>query len=101
MTNSRSLEERVTALEYAVFGPFPAPMAVMTHGATHLHTQTVANGAAIACLRVDIAALKAGLRRHEAVDQRFEGLSTQLRDLRADMDAKLERILSELRRPAS
>jgi hypothetical protein len=39
-------------------------------------------------------------RRFDAVDQRFESVDTQLRDLRADMDEKLDTILSELRRPA-
>jgi septation ring formation regulator EzrA len=181
-------------------------MAAMTHGATHIYERTVANGEAIAGLRVDMAALQAainlqgdrlrqelgdatsgfradvtGLRelmdarfqkvdgqfnavradiaqrfsvvdqrfqkvdgqfnavradiaqrfnavdqrfeavdqrfdavdqrfdavdqrfdavdqRFDAVDQRFDGVDTQLRDLRADMDAKLDTILSQLRK---
>jgi hypothetical protein len=173
MTTPLLLAERVTALEYAVFGEFPATMAAMSHGATHLYAETVANGEAIAGLHVDLAALQAtlhgevanlkavidlqgdrlrkelgvatagfradvtGLRetmstrfqkvdgqfnavhaemnhrfeavdqrfdavdqRFDAVDERFEGLGTQLRDLRVGMDAKLDTILSELRKPA-
>ena len=37
-------------------------------------------------------------QRFDAVDQRFDGLDAELRDLRADMDAKLDTILSELRK---
>jgi hypothetical protein len=147
MTTPLLLAERVTALEYAVFGEFPATMAAMSHGATHLYAETVANGEAIAGLRFDMAAFRksvhrdvSGLRadmdqrfeavdqrfdavdqrfdavderfeavdrrfdavdqRFDAVDARFEGLDTQLRDLRVGMDAKLDTILSELRKPA-
>ena len=154
MTTPLGLAERVTTLEYAVFEQIPATMAAMSHGATLLYAQTVANGEAIAGLKVDMAALQAaislqgdnlrkelgvatgglrvdvtrlresmdmrfqkvdgqfnGLRadtdqrfhavdqRFDAVDQRFEGIDTQLRELRADMDAKLDTILSELRKP--
>ncbi len=38
-------------------------------------------------------------QRFDAVDQRFEGIDTRLRDLRSDMDAKLDEILVELRKP--
>ena len=38
-------------------------------------------------------------QRFETVDQRFEGIDTQLREFRADMDAKLDTILGELRKP--
>jgi hypothetical protein len=173
MTIPQPLEERVTTLEYAVFHQFPATMAAMTHGTNLIYAETVANGEAIAGLRVDFAALQmslhrdvcnlkaaldlqgdslrkelgvatAGFRadvtgvremmgmrfqkvdgqfnavhaemnhrfaavdqqfdgidqRFDGVDQRFDGLDAQLRDLRADMDAKLDTILGELRRPA-
>ena len=175
MTTPLGLAERVTTLEYAVFEQIPATMAAMRHGTAHLYAQTVANGEAIAGLKVDMAALQAaislqgdslrtelgaattglrfdmtglresmdmrfqkvdsqfnGLRadmdqrfeavdqrfdavdqrfdavdqrfetvdqRFETVDQRFDGLDTQLRELRADMDAKLDTILGELRKP--
>jgi len=62
MTIPLALEERVTALEYAVFHQFPATMAAMRHGTTHLYAETVANGEAIAGLRVDMAALEASLK---------------------------------------
>jgi len=170
----------MTPLEYAVFEQFPATIDAMNHGVTRLYAETVANGEAIAGLRVDMAALQTSLhrdvtdlkaamdlqgdnlrkelgvatvgfradvtglremvgmrlqkvdgqfkavqadmdqrfdtvdqrfdtvdqrfdtvdQRFDTVDQRFENVETQLRDLRADMDAKLDTILSELRRPA-
>ncbi|HTR94821.1 MAG TPA: hypothetical protein VMI73_24080 [Trebonia sp.] len=169
MTTPSSLQavhERMTPLEYAVFEQFPATIDAMNHGVTRLYAETVANGEAIAGLRVDMAALQTSLhrdvtdlkaamdlqgdnlrkelgvatvgfradvtglremvgmrlqkvdgqfkavqadmdqrfdtvdQRFDTVDQRFENVETQLRDLRADMDAKLDTILSELRRPA-
>ena len=166
MTIPQALEERITPLEYAVFHQFPATMAAMTHGTTQIYAETVANGEAIAGLRIDMTALQtifhrevsdvrgdvAGLKaaidlqgdslrkglavatagfradvtglrettsmcsrrlsvmykhavhaemnqRFDAVDQRFEGIDSQLRDLRVDMDAKLDAILGELRKP--
>jgi hypothetical protein len=180
MTTPLPPEERVTTLEYAVFHQFPATMAAMTHGTNLVYAETVANGEAIAGLRVDFAALQVSLhrdvcnlkaaldlqgdslrkelgvatagfradvtgvremmdlrfqkvdgqskavhaemnhrftavdqrfdgvdqrfdgvdQRFDGVDQRFDGLDAQLRGLRADLDAKLDTILSELRRPA-
>ena len=160
------LRERIIPLEYAVFEQIPATIDAMNHGVTRLYAETVANGEAIAGLRVDMAALQLSLHRDEidlkaamdlqadnlrkelgvatvgfradvtglremvsmrlqkvdgqfkavhavmdqrfgavdqrfdAVDQRFENVETQLRELRAGMDAKLDTILSELRRPA-
>ena len=174
MTTPQALAERMTPLEYAVFEQFPATMEAMNHGVTRLYAETVANGEAIAGLRVDMAALQTSLhrdvtdlkaamdlqgdnlrkelgvasagfradvtglremlsmrlqkvdgqfravhadmdqrfdavdQRFDAVDQRFEAMDrrfgnveTQLRDLRADMDAKLDTILGELRGQAS
>ena len=156
MTTPPSLDERFTPLEYAVFEQIPATIDAMNHGVTRLYAETVANGEAIAGLRVDMAALQTSLhrdvtdlkaamylqgdnlrkelgvatvgfradvtglsemfsmrlqkvdgqfkavhaemgQRFAAVDQRFENVETQLRDLRSDMDAKLDTILGELR----
>ena len=61
MTNSPALEERVTKLEYYVFEQLPPRMAAMNLGATQIYALTEANGEAIAGLRVDIAAMRAGI----------------------------------------
>ncbi len=66
MNTPPALAERVTALEYAVFEQFPATMKAMTHGATHLYERTVANGEAIAGLRVDMGSLEATLHKEVA-----------------------------------
>jgi tetrahydromethanopterin S-methyltransferase subunit G len=81
MTNSLALEERVTTLEYAVFHQFPATMAAMTHGTTHMRFQKVDG---------QFKAVHAEINhRFAAVDQRLDTL-----------DAKLDTILGELRKPA-
>ena len=66
MTTPLGLAERVTTLEYAVFEQFPATMAAMTHGATHIYERTVANGEALAGVRVDIGSLEATLHKEVA-----------------------------------
>ena len=63
MTIPRALEERMTPLEFAVFEQFPATVAAMTHGTTLIYAETVANGEAIAGLRVDMTALQTSFHR--------------------------------------
>ena len=83
MTTPLPLEERVTTLEYAVFHQFPATMAAMTHGTNLIYAETVANGDAIAGLRVDFAALQVSLHRDvcnlkAALDLRGDSLRKEL-----------------------
>ncbi len=117
MTNSPTLDERVTRLEYHVFEQLPPRMAAMNLGATQIYALTEANGEAIAGLRVDMAgihadmfALKAAhdlqgdsLRKEigvtrasllstmttfrESMDRRFEDVSEQIRGVRGDVGA--------------
>ena len=61
MTNSPALEERVTKLEYYVFGQLPPRMAAMNLAATQIYALTEANGEAIAGLRVDMAVMRSGI----------------------------------------
>jgi hypothetical protein len=63
MTTPQALEERITPLEYAVFEQFPATVAAMAHGTTQIYAETVANGEAIAGLRVDMTALQTSFHR--------------------------------------
>ena len=122
MTNSPTLVERVTKLEYHVFEQLPPRMAAMNLGAAQIYALTEANGEAIAGLRVDMAgihadmfALKAAhdlqgdsLRKEigvtrasllstmtafrEAVDQRFEDVSEQIQGVRGDIGATRENV---------
>ena len=84
MTTPQALEERVTPLEYAVFEQFPATVAAMTHGTTLIYAETVANGEAIAGLRVDMTALQTSFHR-EVSDVRGDvaGLKAAI-DLQGD-----------------
>jgi len=66
MTTPLGLAERVTTLEYAVFEQIPATMAAMRHGTTHIYERTVANGEAIAGLKVDIGSVEATLHKEVA-----------------------------------
>jgi hypothetical protein len=84
MTTPLELAERATNLEYAVFEQIPATMAAMSHGTTQIYAETVANGEAIAGLRVDILALQASFHR-EVSDVRGDvaGLKAAI-DLQGD-----------------
>jgi hypothetical protein len=84
MTIPQALEERITPLEYAVFHQFPATVAAMTHGTTQIYAETVANGEAIAGLRIDMTALQTIFHR-EVSDVRGDvaGLKAAI-DLQGD-----------------
>jgi hypothetical protein len=56
------LRERMTTLEYIAVQQIPATIAAMNHGATQMYALTVANGEAIAGLRVDMTSLETVLR---------------------------------------
>jgi hypothetical protein len=97
MTTPLGLAERVTTLEYAVFEQIPATMAAMTHGATLHHAETVANGAAIAGLKVDMAALQASLhqevsRLKAAIDLQGDRLHKELGAVTAGFRADITRV---------
>ena len=97
MTTPLGLAERVTTLEYAVFEQIPATMAAMTHGATLHHAETVANGEAIAGLKVDMAALQASLHQEvdglkAAIDRQGDRLRKELGVATASFGADVTRI---------
>ena len=83
MTTPHAFAERLTPLEYAVFEQFPATIDAMNHGVTRLYAETVANGEAIAGLRVDMAALQTSLHR-------------DVSDLKAAMDLQDDNLRKEL-----
>jgi hypothetical protein len=58
MTSFQTLEERTTALEYAVFEQFPPTMEAMMQASTQIYAVTVENKEAMAGLRVDMAHLQ-------------------------------------------
>src|ERR1700691_2446727 len=78
-----ALEARTTALEYAGFEQFPHTMEAMTVASTQIYAQTVANGEAIAGLRVDMAALQTSL--HHDVSDLKAALDLQGDSLRKEL----------------
>jgi hypothetical protein len=97
MTTPLGLAERVTTLEYAVFEQIPATMAAMRHGATLHYAQTVANGEAIAGLKVDMAALQAAIslqgdRLRKELDAATVGFRSDVTGLRESMDMRFQKV---------
>jgi chromosome segregation ATPase len=63
MTSLTALEARTTSLEYAVFEQFPHTLNAMRDAAGQVYAVAVANGEAIAGLRVDMAAVQTSVHR--------------------------------------
>jgi hypothetical protein len=103
MTTPLGLAERVTALEYAVFGQGDRLRMELLKARFHAEMSRIRDAMSMWPQTADgqFSHLSADTnQRFAAVDQRFDGLDTQLRELWADMDAKLDTILGELRKPS-
>ena len=107
MTTPPLLDDRVTTLEYAVFEQIPATLAAMNQGMARIYAETVANGEAIAGLRVDMAAMQTGIHGgmfalKAALDLQGDSLrkeiGVQAASLRADMTAFRESVSQRFER---
>jgi hypothetical protein len=113
MTTLPALEERVITLEDFCFERLPHTMAAMNLGITKMYAETVANGEAIAGVRVDMAALQTSVHRDvftlkAALDLQGDSLRKEIgvtaASLRSDMTSfretvsqRFERVEAQLR----
>jgi hypothetical protein len=94
MTTLPALEERVITLEDFCFERLPHTMAAMNLGITKMYAETVANGEAIAGVRVDMAALQTSV--HRDVFTLKAGLDLQGDSLRKEIGVTAASLRSDM-----
>jgi hypothetical protein len=107
MTTLTALDERVITLEDFCFEQLPHTMAAMNAGMTKMYAETVANGEAIAGVRVDMAGLQISVHRdmvglRTALDLQGDSLRKDIgvtaASLRADMTSFREAVSQRFER---
>jgi hypothetical protein len=94
MTSFQTLEERTTALEYAVFEQFPPTMEAMMQASTQIYAVTVENKEAMAGLRVDMARLQTSV--HHDMTALHAGVHGDVTALKLALDLQGDRMRENL-----